>query len=241
MNKALFALLASVVCAGAQTDDRLPRLNVFGNNNPSGKKPLLGYEGTKFDPKKAPKEEPKPRGQTEITSLEATFDQKAHQAVFIGNVVVKDPEFVVNCDRLTAFLKDNKQADKDAPAKSSATPASPSPGKKPKSGDDGGGTGGLDHAIAEAAPGREVVITQDKVEADGSITKNVGRGKKATFDSKTGNIVLSGSPSVQQGINLCIAQAEETVMTLNRNGYNRVDGPSKTVIKDNANLDGAKK
>lgn len=213
MKPHLLLLLALGSIALAQSDQRLPRLDVFSGR---GGRPSLGYEGTALDPKKAPKAEKKAKGQTEITSLEATFDQRSRQAVFIGNVVVTDPEFSVNCDRLTAILKNTK---KDAAAGDTAN----APEEK---------GGGLERAIAEAAAGKEVVIIQDKLESDGSITKNVGRGRKATYDAKTGDIVLSGSPSVQQGINLCVATSDETVMTLNRNGYNRVEGPNKTVIKD---------
>lgn len=210
-------------------ESKLPRLDVFGAKG--GKRQPLGYEGTPLDPKKSPKTPEKAKGQTEITSNEVTFDQATHQAVFIGNVMVKDPDFTVTCDRLTAILKSNKGEPKNEPA-NTPPPAEPSPGKRPiAAGADPKG-GGLERAIAEATAGREVVITQDKIESDGSITKNVGRARKATYDSKTGNIILVGSPSVQQGINLCVAQSEDTVMTLNRNGYNRVDGPSKTVIKD---------
>jgi lipopolysaccharide export system protein LptA len=206
----------------------LPRLDIFG-----GKRLPLGYEGTPIE-KKRPKEEKKPKGQTEITALEATFDQKSRQAVFIGDVLVKDPEFTVTCDRLTAFLKQQKgdAAPKAAPA-ADPPPAAQEPEPEAKG-------GGLDRAIAEAAKGNEITITQDKFEADGTITKNVGKAKKATYDANTGDIVLTGSPSVQQGINLCVAQSEETVMTLNRNGRMRVEGPHKTVIKDTNTVEAAR-
>jgi lipopolysaccharide export system protein LptA len=201
----------------------------------------LGYEGTPLAPKKNEEPPKKAKGQTEITALEATFDQKEHRAVFLQEVVVKDPEFTVNCDRLTAFLKVAKSDANSAPApKTPATgkPAtgsasakpSPSPEKKDSKEDSKGG--GLDHAIADANPGNIVIITQDKAEADGSVTHNIGKGRKATYDANTGDIVLTGSPSVLQGINLCVATDDSTVMTLNRSGHMKVVGPHKTVIKD---------
>lgn len=223
-----FSLAAAAVFAGASIaaaqsleEPRLPRLDVF-----SGKRTPLGYEGTPLAKKE--KEVKKPKGETEITALEATFDQKTREAVFIGDVVVKDPEFTVTCDRLTAFLKQQKNGANAAP------PADPPPTSAPSAGEAKGG--GLDHAIAEAAKGKEVLIQQDKFEADGTITKNIGRAKRATFDSKSGDIVLTGSPSVQQGINLCIAQSEDTVMTLNRNGRMKVEGPHTTKIKDTQSI-----
>lgn len=240
------ALVGSGIALGQTPDDsKLPRLDLF-----SGKRPPLGYEGTPLSTAKKPKEaEKKPKGQTEITALEATFDQKTHQAVFIGDVVVKDPEFTVNCDRLTAYLKSKQEQGDGKPAgakpaagkanaQANAVPADPPPGKKENTTESKGG--GLDHAIAEAAKGKEITIFQDKAEADGSITKNIGHAKKATYDAKTGDIVLTGNPSVQQGINLCVAQSEETVMTLNRNGRMRVEGPHKTTIKDTNSVDSAR-
>jgi len=234
LHTTMAAVMAVASCAMAQSldDQKLPRLDVF-----SGRRPTLGYEGTPLAKTKE-KPEKKPKGQTEITALEATFDQKTREAVFIGDVIVKDPEFTVACDRLTAFLKQQKEKATNGEAAKPA-PADPPPRKKDDTVPESKG-GGLDHAIAEAAKGKEVLINQDKLEADGSITKNIGRAKKATYDAKTGDIVLTGSPSVQQGINLCVAQSEETVMTLNRNGRMRVEGPHKTVIKDTNSVEGAR-
>jgi lipopolysaccharide export system protein LptA len=82
------------------------------------------------------------------------------------------------------------------------------------------------------------VITQDKIEADGSISKNIGKAHRATYNANTGDVVLTGNPSVLQGINLCVALDESTVMTLNRDGRMKVDGPSKIVIKDSSTIDG---
>ena len=185
--------------------------------------------------------EKKTKGPTEITSAEATFDQKANIAVFVGSVVVKDPEFNVVCDKLTAFLK---HEEKSAPAASGAgdgkTPApvtlSPNGGAAPaKKG------GGLDKAVAISTSERRVLITQDKVEADGSITHGIGHADRAEYDAKTGDIVLYGTPDVTQGMNRCFALAPETIMTLNRDGHMTAKGPQKTTIVDTeSNRDGTK-
>src|SRR3954468_16709916 len=99
---ALTIALGSLAHAGAQTSaPGLPRLDLFGSGG--GPRKQLGLEGTPLA--KEPKPEKKAKGQTEITALEATFDQKTREAVFIDNVVVIDPEFkLTTCDRLTAFL-----------------------------------------------------------------------------------------------------------------------------------------
>ena len=199
------------------------------------KRTQLGFEGTGLDEKKKVPTPAKAKGETTITALAATFDQKTHEAVFIGKVVVKDPEFNVECDRLDAFLKKEKEKNgADKPA------ADPPPAVKAPDKDKEEKGGGLDHAIADANPGKIVVITQDKIEADGTISKNIGKSRRATYDAKTGDVVLTGNPSVQQGINLCVATDDNTVMTLNRDGRMKVEGPHKTVIKDSSNLDGAK-
>jgi lipopolysaccharide export system protein LptA len=205
----------AAVSAEAQNAGALPRLDLFGPGG--GPRKQLGYEGTPLAKEsKAPK---KAKGQTEITANEASFDQKTREAVFIDKVVVVDPEFNVACDRLTAFMKKPKET--GAPEDLNAAPKG----------------GGLERAIAEASPGKQVLITQDKIEADGTITKNIGKSDKANYDALTGDVVLTGSPSVQQGINLCVATDPGTVMTLNRNGRMRVEGPHKTIIKDTASAE----
>lgn len=181
------------------------------------------------EPRKGGKKpaEKKSKGPTEITALEATFDQKANVAVFIGEVVVKDPEFNVICDKLTAHLKSEKKkpAPGTAPAPAPATPQPADAEPKKKS-------GGLEKAIAESAGVRRVVITQEKVEPDGSMTMSIGKADRATYDVATGDIVLTGTPEVQQGINLVMATSADTVMTLNRDGRMHATGATKTVIKD---------
>ncbi len=170
----------------------------------------------------------KVKGPTEIDALEATFDQKKNEAIFIGEVVVKDPEFNVKCDKLTAILKsaDAPKAAVEGPGPKPAKPATPAPPAKKK------GSSGLQKAIAEASPGSRVDITQDKVDADGTIQHSVGQADKATYDVVTGDIVLTGSPQIQQGINLIVATSPATVMTLNRDGHMNAKGPTKTVIVD---------
>ncbi|MBC8002402.1 MAG: hypothetical protein H7X97_07425, partial [Opitutaceae bacterium] len=144
------------------------------------------------------------------------FDQKARQAVFLGHVTVKDPEFDLVCDKLTAFLK----GDKPAGVANGAKPGSESPSKQK--------SGGLERAVAEG----NVVITQDKLDPDGSLTKSVGKSARADYSATTGEMVLSGNPEVQQGINTCIATDSSTRMFMKREGKMRVEGPSRMIIRD---------
>lgn len=239
----LFTAALGVAASFAQSDNLRLDTPLLGKTetgldssiSPSPRR-QLGYEGTPIAAKKADEPSKKPKGQTEITSLEVTFDQSGPVAVFLGEVVVKDPEFTVNCDRLTAYLKKNKNDGKNPAGKPAANPppanpppASPSPGKPPAPEAKGGG---LERAVADANPGNVVVVTQDKVESDGSISKNIGRGRRITYDAGSGDIVLTGMPTIQQGGKQFVATDERTVMYLNRNGHAKIDGPSKTILKD---------
>ncbi|MDP9292276.1 MAG: hypothetical protein M3O82_07930, partial [Verrucomicrobiota bacterium] len=88
MNKRLIAVLflsAGVVMA--QKPDGSPTAKP--RSSPAAKSADAG--------KKAP---------TEITAeKEATFDEKAHVAVFLGTVRIVDPQFTLTADKVTAFLK----------------------------------------------------------------------------------------------------------------------------------------
>ncbi|MHA3773834.1 LptA/OstA family protein [Verrucomicrobiota bacterium sgz303538] len=216
----------------------LNALDSYSTSDPVRKAPLsIGDTSTSGKPesKKADeKKTPNGKGPTEITAQEASFDQKTHQAVFGGQVVVKNPEFTITCDKLTAFLRNenNKAATpaKETSPTGSAKPATtvaaaPAPAKPAAKGPD---SGGLEKAIAEGS----VVITQDRTDADGNVSHNVGHSRRAVYESATGDVILTGRPEVQQGINTCIATDDSTVIILNREGRMKVIGPHKTVIKD---------
>jgi hypothetical protein len=191
---------------------------------------------------------------TEITAIEATFDQKSNIAVFVKDVVVKDPQFNVECDKLTAYLKKDETSATAAPkgeapaAKPVNAPlakVTPTPTPKGTPGSTAKGTpapgdptapkkksSGLDKAVAVTTSDRRVRITQDKVEADGSITHGIGLSDRAEYYSSNGDIFLYGMPDVTQGTNRCIATAPETWMKLNRDGRMEAHGPHRTLIVD---------
>lgn len=186
---------------------------------------------------KPDKPEKKAKGPTEIVALEASFDQKTHVAIFIGQVVVTDPEFNVQCDKLTAYLKHNDQPAGDAPAGGARLKTAPATPEPKKDGDKPDKGGGLEKALAEADPGGIVTVMQEKLEADGSTSRSIGHGRKVNYDSVTGDITLYGKPDVQQGINTCVATEDGTIMILNRDGKMRVTGAHKTVIRDQGGLE----
>jgi lipopolysaccharide export system protein LptA len=246
-----FALVSALsAVAYAQTPAESPRPRI-GSPAPqeNGNTPAfkgLPVSSSTPDPK-SEDEGPlkKSKGPTTIESQQATFDQKKNEAIFIGSVVVTDPEFNVECDKLTAVLK---SAEKGKPAAEGATPkpaaatpkpatpkaATPAPASPagatpaPKK----GGGSGLQKAIAEADPGKRVKITQDKLQADGTMQHSEGVADKAVYDAVSGDITLSGMPQVLQGINRVDATSAKTIIILNRNGKMRTEGPSKVTIVD---------
>lgn len=217
----------SLAQAGApRTQDEL--LKKIDSIGATPKKQPLGFEGTPVEQAMAETPQKRAKGETMITAGEVTFDQMKRVAVFIKDVDVQHPEFTVLCDRLTAYLK--KEANV-APADPPPAAADPNAGPKSEG-------GGIDHVIAEANPGKMVKVTQKKLEADGSFSVNIGYARKVTYDEKTGDIVLSGNPSIQNGVNRQVAVEESAVMTLNRNGNMRTDqGRSRTIITDSTGLD----
>lgn len=96
------------------------------------------------------KPERRPKGPTEITAREAMFDNRLSLATFSTEVMVRDPEFGLSCDRLTVTLK-------RAPATAGDKPDSKA---KPV----GEQKSGIDKAVAEG----NVVITQDKPDLSGN-------------------------------------------------------------------------
>lgn len=224
---------------------RLPSLGAGGTS----RLPAAAVEGSGAETVKPPKSKTPgqmgPAGQTEISSEELTFDQKTHTGIFKINVHVKNPDFTLTSDKLTAIMKAQKGA---TPSLGSVKASPPvlstengstqlkASGSKPASAsgqkDNGGG---LERAIAEG----NVVITRESLESDGTVSRNVGRGRKAVYEAATGDLVLTGRPEADQGINTIVATSEETVMTMNRNGKFDVRGPHKMTIRDNVSPEGA--
>jgi len=162
---------------------------------------------------------------TEITATEdATFSQKTRIAVFNGNVHVKDPEYTITCDKLTAVLK--KEALPGAKQAQPSPAPSKAPGKDPAEGAQQEGSN-LEKATAEG----HVIIIQDKVDTKtGKVQHYVGKSEKAVYDGDTGDITLTVWPEIRQDENTHVSLAESTVMVINRAGTIRTQGPSKTLL-----------
>ncbi|MEO5755211.1 MAG: LptA/OstA family protein [Chthoniobacterales bacterium] len=87
---------------------------------------------------------------------------------------------------------------------------------------------GLERAIAEGHVG----VVRDKPDPKGGKpSKAVGLSEKAVYTSSDGNVVLTGSPRVQQGFDTHVATSPATVMILNADGRLTTHGPSRTEIR----------
>jgi lipopolysaccharide transport protein LptA len=90
---------------------------------------------------------------------------------------------------------------------------------------------GLEKAIAEGHVG----VVRDKPDPKGGPpSKAVGLSEKAVYTSSDGNVVLTGSPRVQQDLNTHVATSPETYMVLNQDGHLATHGPSRTEIRQKA-------
>ena len=176
-----------------------------------------------------------PSGPTIIESFAMDYDEKTRLAIFTGvdyGVYVKDPSFIVYCDKLTAHMR--KAGGAEPRASPAGKTASPTPKPESKGADAAAKGNGLQSAVAEGVPDRPVVIVQDKP-ASGTeqAVHNVGIAAKADYNADTGNVILTGWPRVSQGINTQIATSEKTVMIMNKDGHTMVtNGPSRTVIQE---------
>ncbi len=91
---------------------------------------------------------------------------------------------------------------------------------------------GLEKAVAEGHVG----VVRDKADPKGGKpTKAVGLSDKAVYTSSDGNVELTGSPRVQQGLDTHIATSPDTVMVLNQDGHLTTHGPSRTEIRQENN------
>ena len=203
LGMALILFPLSVHSQGVTSDSAAVRRDAQ-TSSPNGSSKTRGEESRFSDNSK------RKGSVTEITSSqEVTFEQSENKAVFVGNVIVRDPQFTLSCQKLTAYLRGGEVA-----GESQA----------------GDGTSGLERAVAEG----NVVIIQDKVGADGKTTRYEGRGQKVVYEAASDQVTLSGSPSVREGINLHVATDPSTVMKITASEM-MTSGPSKTIIAPSKN------
>lgn len=156
---------------------------------------------------------------TEIYAEQAFFDSANHIGIFTGHVIVNDPRFNVQSDKLTIYL--NKNQDITQPAAAPSPKAEPGAAAEPPE-------QALEKAVAEGNVG---VVRERPDDNGGPPVRSVGRSDMAIYTTNDGNVELRGTPRVQSGLNMHIATSPDTVMVMNQNGQLVTRGPSRTEIK----------
>jgi lipopolysaccharide export system protein LptA len=86
----------------------------------------------------------------------------------------------------------------------------------------------LERAVAEG----NVAVVRERTDPNGGPpTRSIGRADKATYMAATGDVELSGTPRVQEGMNIHVATSPDTVMIINQKGQLTTRGPSRTEIR----------
>ncbi len=193
-------------------------------------------------PKVLPKATPPPSNEENITidANSATFDEGSNRAIFRGHVRLRSATKDIDCEELDVTFKEDPTKDKDkapAPPPKPVTPAPVFDPAKPNA-----------PAGAPEAP-KEIKATQIEkaiARGNGSTVTIVTRGNKpavckcgeATFDDKTGNMVMRIFPEAEQEGTRLQATERGTILTMNRAGNINAEGPVKT-IKSNDPKPGA--
>ena len=136
---------------------------------------------------------------TEIYADEAFFDSANHIGIFTGHVIVNDPRFNLQADKLTVYL--NKEAQEPA------AKTEPAAKKEPRQ--------ALNKAVAEGNVG---LVHDRPDESGGPPVRSIGRAEMATYTASDGNMELRGTPRVQSGLNMHVATSPDTVMVINQTG-----------------------
>jgi len=90
----------------------------------------------------------------------------------------------------------------------------------------------LEKTIAEG----NVAVVRDRPDPNGGPpTRSVGRSDRAIYTAATGDVELTGTPRVQEGLNTHMATSPDTVMVINQNGQLSTHGPSRTEIRQQPN------
>ena len=146
---------------------------------------------------------------TEIYAEHAFFDSAKSIGIFTGRVIVKDPRFNVQADKLTVYMTKSEDDDRTKTTGQQQQQQT------------------LEKAVAEGNVG---VVRDAPAENGGPPQHSVGRADTATYTASDGNVEMRGSPRVQNGLNTHVATSPDTVMVMTQDGKLTTTGPSRTEI-----------
>src|SRR5438093_2076011 len=93
-------------------------------------------------------------------------------------------------------------------------------------------TKGQNQALEKAIAEGNVGLVRDRPDPSGGPpTRAVGRADKAVYTAATGNVELTGTPRVQEGLNMHLATSPDTDMIINQISKMTTHGPSRTEIR----------
>jgi lipopolysaccharide export system protein LptA len=248
-RRSFLAAVAPIVALAAPAYAQNPATDTTGRLKPGG----AARPAVPAAPAAAPNPAKAAQGPTEITAQEAMLDNKANLAVFSGAVDVKSPEYDVNCDKLTIYLKPEKPKAVDVkPAEPRPIGAEEKPALQPaekpedkvdeKGGEKGKSNSRIDKAIAEG----NVKIVQNKPGANGGKPeKYFGSGRKAVFDNEKQTCTLTGWPRVQQSeggklVREIVPLEEGVVIIMKPDRIDVLQGRATTRLLDETTLESPK-
>ena len=151
---------------------------------------------------------------------QAYFNNADQIVVFEKDVVVKHPGFNIECEELEVFLKGN-------PAKVLGEPGAPPKAGGAASDNNGSaGTGDAGDSVDKIfAKGKTRLVALTKFSSDRARDVRAKCGW-ATYDSKTGDLILHDWPVLNQGNVSVQSTAKETVIYVRENGDFEASGPA---------------
>ena len=132
---------------------------------------------------------------TVINADAMDIDIQNNKAVFMGNVMVDDPEITITCRKMTIILEDSDKDEKDTRKDAKAADAKQKDNKKDDKKDEDDPIGGKE--LSKIICTEEVVITRKLPLSNGDSQKALA--DRAVYDLKEGTIELSEKPIVIKG------------------------------------------
>jgi len=209
----------------------LVHAGAHGQNPKNGKDPANAPEPSSKAEPAVSKERKQPK---QLVTIEcqgrAYFDNTERIVVFEKDVVVTHPSFLIHCEELEVFLKEDASAALEEPktAGGPEDPAAPENAATPEipvtpEGADVLAGEGADPIDKMFAKGQERLVELLRYSPSGDVRAKCGW---ATYDSATGDLVLHEWPVVSRANVNVRAIEKDTVIYIRKNGDFEASGPA---------------